>query len=72
MKQFPERPPADWNLGDWERVLTIKVGSAYACRQCENLVMVTRGGVGIMQLNCCGRPMERVSPGRQPAAEGTG
>jgi len=72
MRQFPERPPAEWNLGDWERVLTIKVGSAYACRQCENLVMVTRGGVGIMQLVCCGRPMERVGPGgeaerREPA-----
>jgi hypothetical protein len=25
--------------------------------------MVTKGGVGVMELNCCGKPMERLSPG---------
>jgi hypothetical protein len=63
MADQPEMPPADWNLGDWESALTIKVGQAYACRECENLVMVTRGGVGIIQLHCCGKPMECVGPG---------
>jgi len=63
MSDQPEKAPSEWNLGDWERVLTINVGTAYACRQCENLVMVTRGGVGVMELNCCGRPMEKISAG---------
>jgi hypothetical protein len=69
MKKLPEKPPPEWNLGDWERVLTIKVGAAYACRRCENLVMVTRGGVGIMQLTCCGQPMDKVGPGREAPSE---
>jgi desulfoferrodoxin-like iron-binding protein len=50
----------DWSLGDWEEALTIHVGTAYACRVCGNLVMVTRGGTGVLDLNCCGRPMERI------------
>jgi len=52
--------PMEWSLGEWEQALTIHVGTAYACRECGNLVMVTRGGVGVMQLECCGRPMERI------------
>ena len=62
MNEFPETPPSEWNLGDWERALTIKVGEAYACRSCENLVMVTRGGVGVLDLECCGQQMEKVVP----------
>lgn len=69
MSDQPETAPDGWNLGDWERALTIKVGDAYACRECENLVMVTRGGVGIIQLHCCGKPMERVGPGVEGEAE---
>lgn len=69
MADQPETAPDGWNLGDWEGALTIRVGEAYACRECENLVMVTRGGVGIMQLHCCGRPMERVGPGAPPESE---
>ena len=70
MANQPEMPPAEWNLGDWESALTIHVGSAYACRNCENLVMVTRGGVGILNLVCCGRPMERVEQKRaEPGGE---
>ncbi|MGD2173872.1 MAG: hypothetical protein PVJ27_00580 [Candidatus Brocadiaceae bacterium] len=64
MTELPEKPRPEWNLGDWESVLTIHVGSAYACRQCENLVMVTRGGVGMLQLSCCGEPMEKVAAPR--------
>lgn len=56
-------PPPEWNLEDWEEALTIHVGTAYACRDCGNLVMVTRGGVGVMDLKCCGGAMEQVSPG---------
>ncbi len=65
MTGFPETPPPEWDLGDWEKVLTIQVGDAYLCRECQNLVMVTRGGVGFMELECCGKPMEKVElPGQ--------
>ncbi len=47
-------------LEEWEKALTLKVGKAYACRACGNLVMVTRGGVGVLDLVCCGKPMEEV------------
>lgn len=60
MGQFPESPPPQWHLDEWENVLTIHVGTAYVCRQCQNLVMVTKGGVGILDLGCCGKPMEKV------------
>lgn len=63
MADSPETAPPEWNLGDWEEALTINVGAAYACRQCENLVMVTRGGIGVLELLCCGTPMEKISPG---------
>ena len=59
MPDTPETAPPEWNLGDWEEALTIHVGTAYVCRQCENLVMVTRGGVGVLELICCGEPMEK-------------
>ncbi len=68
MSEFPETPPPDWHLEEWENVLTIHVGRAYVCRECRNLVMITKGGVGIMKLVCCGRPMERV----EPSAAGSG
>lgn len=53
--------PPEWDLGDWEKVLTINVGTAYACRECHNLVMITRGGIGLMQLTCCGKPMVKMT-----------
>jgi desulfoferrodoxin-like iron-binding protein len=57
----------DWTLDDWERALTLRVGQAYVCRACGNLVMVTRGGVGVLDLRCCGKPMEKV---QQPGPGG--
>ncbi len=59
----PEMPPEEWNLGEWEEALTIKVGSCHVCRECGNIVMVTRGGIGVMELVCCGAPMEEVTKG---------
>lgn len=50
----------DWDLEEWEQALTINVGSSFVCRKCGNIVMVTRGGVGVMELVCCGVLMERV------------
>jgi len=62
MSEFPETPPPEWNLGEWEQALTIHVGEAYVCRKCGNAVIVTRGGVGVMDLACCGKPMEKIAP----------
>ncbi|MCY2929333.1 MAG: hypothetical protein NTV86_07520 [Planctomycetota bacterium] len=59
MTKPTEARPPDWDLGDWEKALTIRVGTAHVCRHCGNLVMVTRGGVGVMELRCCGHVMEQ-------------
>ena len=59
MQGIPESN-AEWELKDWQRALSINAGTAFFCRECRNLVMVTRGGVGAMELICCGKPMERV------------
>jgi hypothetical protein len=56
---------ADWDLDEWEQALTIDVGAAFACRICGNVVMVTRGGVGVMELLCCGAEMDRISPSKR-------
>jgi desulfoferrodoxin-like iron-binding protein len=60
MPDSSRQKPPEWSLGEWEEALTIHVGTAYVCRVCGNVVMVTRGGVGVMQLACCGQPMEEV------------
>ncbi len=60
----PVTPPAEWNLAEWEQHLTIAVGTAYVCRTCGNLVMITRGGVGMMELICCGKAMEQICTGK--------
>lgn len=60
MAKYPEQPVPEWDLSEWEEALTIHVGTAHACRACGNLVMVTRGGVGVMELTCCGQAMEKV------------
>ena len=71
MDDMPEVPPPDWDLGDWEQALTIEVGTSYACPTCGNLVMVTRGGVGILELVCCGEPMEEKTHQGDEQAEGS-
>ena len=50
-----------WDLGDWEDSLSIDVGTVYCCRKCNNVAMVTKGGLGVLQLGCCGSPMEKVN-----------
>jgi len=52
--------PGESDLEDWEQALSIQVGSAHVCRTCGNVVMVTRGGVGVMELVCCGVLMETI------------
>ena len=58
MSKLPESVPSEWSLDEWEKTLNINVGTPYACRTCGNLVMVTKGGVGVLDLVCCGNPME--------------
>ena len=70
MSNVPETAPSEWNLGEWEQALTIKVGTAYVCRICDNLVMVTRGGIGILDMVCCGQPMEECTPSCDAEEEG--
>ena len=60
MSDQPEHAPSNWDLDDWEQALTIHVGSTFVCRECGNVVMVTRGGIGVMDPRCCGNPMVRV------------
>jgi desulfoferrodoxin-like iron-binding protein len=54
-------------LSQWENALTIHVGDVHKCDECGNVVMVTRGGVGVLELNCCGKPMQLVA---KPDREG--
>ncbi len=66
MVDVPESAPPEWNLGEWEEALTIHVGDVYVCRRCQNIVMVSKGGIGVMELVCCGQNMEKVE---RPAGE---
>ncbi len=62
-RAVPENLPEEWNLAEWEGALTLHVGTVYACTRCENLAMVTKGGVGVMEMVCCGAPMRRIECG---------
>lgn len=46
----------------WRRAWDIRVGAAFVCRVCGPMVMVTKGGVGVLEPICCGRRMEEVEP----------
>jgi len=59
----------DWDLTEWESALTINVGVAYGCKKCGAMAMVSKGGVGVMELACCGRPMEPMSARHGGAAQ---
>jgi len=70
MTESSESTVPGWDLGDWEEALTIHVGATYVCRECGNLVMVTKGGVGVMDMVCCGKQMDKLDSLR--ATEGGG
>ncbi len=69
MREDPESASQQWDLEAWQDALTIHVGSAWGCRECGNLVMITRGGVGVLRLRCCGQPMEKVVDDRGESEE---
>ena len=61
MNESSEGPSPDWDLNVWMQALTIHVGTTYACHDCGNLVMVTKGGTGVMDMTCCGKQMEQLA-----------
>ncbi|MDI6794852.1 MAG: hypothetical protein QME81_18630, partial [bacterium] len=50
----------EWSVEEWTREWTIHVGKAYACSVCGTIIMVTKGGIGVLDPICCGKPMELV------------
>lgn len=61
MNDMPETSPEE-SMDAWQQALSIHVGTVYGCRRCGNLVIVTRGGVGNMELSCCGEAMQVRNP----------
>lgn len=52
----------EWDPAQWTRAWNIRVGVAYACGVCGSMVMVTKGGVGVLEPACCGEPMRELKP----------
>ena len=50
----------EWSVDEWTSEWTIRVGSAYACSTCGSMLMVTKGGVGVLEPKCCGAEMKQV------------
>ncbi|MFQ5329763.1 MAG: hypothetical protein ACE5D4_07230 [Thermodesulfobacteriota bacterium] len=50
----------EWSADEWTDEWTIHVGRAYACEACGNMVMVTKGGVGVLEPLCCDGEMSEV------------
>jgi hypothetical protein len=50
----------EWHIDEWTDEWTISVGKAYACNKCGTMVMVTKGGIGVMEPKCCKRDMSLV------------
>ena len=59
---MPEGESGEWDVEQWRRAWDIRVGAAFVCRVCGSMVMVTKGGVGVLEPICCGRRMEEVKP----------
>ena len=59
---MPEGYSGEWDAEQWRRAWTIRVGVAYGCRVCGSMVMVSKGGVGVLEPVCCGRSMDEVNP----------
>jgi len=55
-----EYSEAEWGQDEWKKAWNVRVGEAYACDKCGAMVMVTKGGVGVLELTCCGQPMVEV------------
>jgi hypothetical protein len=51
----------EWSVEQWQKAWTVHVGRAYACDECGTMIMVTKGGTGVLEPQCCGKPMREVS-----------
>ena len=47
----------EWTVDDWVGAWHIGVGQAYRCAECNNLIMVIKGGTGTLEPRCHGQPM---------------
>jgi hypothetical protein len=50
----------EWTVDEWQDAWSIRVGRVYACAGCGSMVMVTKGGIGVLEPTCCGKPMKIV------------
>lgn len=48
---------SEWSADEWTQKWTIHVGKAYRCSACGAIVMVTKGGLGLMEPKCCNKDM---------------
>ncbi len=60
MKKHDHFESTEWTVDEWKEAWTIKVGSAYHCKKCDSMVMVTKGGVGVLDPRCCDTVMEHI------------
>ncbi len=51
---------AEWSVGEWSEEWSITVGKAFACSECGTMIMVTKGGIGVLETKCCGKEMRTV------------
>ena len=54
----------EWNLDEWKSAWHIGVGSVYRCSQCNNMIIVVKGGTGTLEPRFHGAPMEPVEKPR--------
>ena len=47
----------EWSSEQWEESWTINVGKAFSCEVCGTVIMVTKGGVGVLEPICCEKNM---------------
>jgi hypothetical protein len=56
-----EYSESEWGHDEWKKAWNIRVGKAYHCKECGAMVMVTKGGVGVLELKCCGKMMTELN-----------
>lgn len=56
---------SEWTRGEWERAWHLNVGTAYGCKKCGSVIMITKGGVGTLEPYCCDQMMKPLEMGKQ-------
>ncbi len=51
----------EWEAEQWEESWSIDVGKAYSCSVCGTVIMVTKGGVGVLDPICCDENMKALA-----------